>query len=49
MSSWAALEAGGAPANDPIEMDFMYGRSFQDPDGHQWELIWMDPSAIGQR
>jgi uncharacterized protein len=44
-----ALEAGGSPANDPIEMDFMYGRSFQDPDGHQWELIWMDPSAIEQQ
>jgi len=41
-----ALEAGGAPANDPIEMDFMYGRSFQDLDGHLWEVIWMDPSAI---
>jgi len=43
-----ALEAGGAPANDPIEMDFMYGRSFQDLDGHLWELIWMDPSALEQ-
>jgi len=40
-----ALEAGGSPANDPMEMDFMYSRSFQDPDGHQWELVWMDPSA----
>jgi uncharacterized protein len=44
-----AIAAGGSPANDPIEMDFMYGRSFQDPDGHQWELIWMDPSAIEQQ
>jgi predicted lactoylglutathione lyase len=41
-----ALAAGGAPASEPIDMDFMYGRSFLDPDGHQWELIWMDPSAI---
>ena len=41
-----ALAAGGSPASDPIEMDFMYGRSFQDPDGHQWEVIWMDPSAL---
>jgi predicted lactoylglutathione lyase len=41
-----ALAAGGSPANDPMEMDFMYGRSFQDPDGHLWELIWMDPSAL---
>ena len=41
-----ALEAGGSPANDPMEMDFMYGRSFQDLDGHIWEVFWMDPSAI---
>ncbi len=41
-----ALQAGGAPANDPIQMDFMYGRSFQDPDGHLWEVVWMDPSAL---
>jgi uncharacterized protein len=41
-----ALAAGGSPANDPIDMDFMYGRSFQDPDGHLWELIWMDTSSI---
>jgi predicted lactoylglutathione lyase len=40
-----ALASGGAPASDPIELDFMYSRSFQDPDGHQWEVVWMDPSA----
>ena len=22
----------------------MYGGSFQDPDGHVWELMWMDPA-----
>jgi uncharacterized protein len=43
-----ALAAGGSPAVDPIEMDFMYSRSFNDPDGHHWELVWMDPSASGQ-
>jgi len=43
-----ALEAGGAPANDPMEYGFMYGRSFQDLDGHIWEVIWMDPSALEQ-
>ena len=41
-----ALAAGGAPANDPYDMGFMYGRSFNDPDGHLWEVIWMDPSAV---
>ncbi len=41
-----ALAAGGSPASDPIDMaGFMYSRSFQDPDGHQWELVWMDPNA----
>jgi predicted lactoylglutathione lyase len=41
-----ALAAGGSPANDPMDMGFMYVRSFQDPDGHLWEVIWMDPSAL---
>jgi predicted lactoylglutathione lyase len=42
-----ALGVGGTPANDPMEMDFMYGRSFHDPDGHLWEVVWMDESAVG--
>ena len=41
-----ALEIGGAPASDPIDQGFMYSRSFQDPDGHIWELVWMDPAAL---
>ena len=24
---------------------FMYGRSFEDPDGHIWEVMWMDMEA----
>lgn len=24
---------------------FMYGRSFEDPDGHVWEVVWMDVEA----
>jgi predicted lactoylglutathione lyase len=23
----------------------MYGRSFEDPDGHIWEVTWMDVEA----
>jgi predicted lactoylglutathione lyase len=23
----------------------MYGHGFEDLDGHQWELTWMDPNA----
>jgi predicted lactoylglutathione lyase len=26
----------------------MYGRSFEDPDGHHWEPMWMDPSFAEQ-
>jgi predicted lactoylglutathione lyase len=26
--------------------EFMYGRSFEDPDGHHWEVMWMDASAM---
>jgi hypothetical protein len=28
-----------------MDHGFMYGWSFQDPDGHLWEVFWMDPSA----
>ncbi|SED42246.1 VOC family protein [Streptomyces sp. TLI_105] len=42
----AALAAGGTPAKEPLEMDFMYGRSFTDLDGHHWEVFWMDPAAV---
>ncbi|KQX53030.1 MULTISPECIES: VOC family protein [unclassified Streptomyces] len=41
----AALAAGGTPAKEPLEMGFMYGRSFTDLDGHHWEIFWMDPAA----
>lgn len=42
----SALDAGGTAANDPMDYGFMYGWSFQDLEGHQWEVIWMDPSAV---
>lgn len=41
-----AVGAGGATFRDPQDHGFMYGHSFQDPDGHVWELVWMDPSAV---
>ena len=43
-----ALAAGAKEAREPMEYEFMYGRSFEDLDGHIWEVIWMDPSAINQ-
>ena len=41
-----ALQAGGTEARDPFDYGFMYGRSFNDPDGHIWEAFWMDPNAV---
>jgi uncharacterized protein len=42
----AALEAGGSPAADKMEDGPMYGWSFQDLDGHVWEVFHMDPAAV---
>lgn len=41
-----ALSVGGSPANDPQDHGFMYGWSFQDIDGHIWEVVYMDETAI---
>ena len=41
-----ALAAGGSRLRDPEDHGFMYSRSFQDPDGHIWEVLWMDPSFV---
>ena len=42
--------AAGGKANPGPKQDFgfMYGRSFEDPDGHHWEPHWMDLSAVPQ-
>ena len=41
-----ALAAGGSAPNAPQDHGFMYGHGFEDPDGHTWELTWMDPAAV---
>jgi predicted lactoylglutathione lyase len=40
-----ALAAGGTPSQEVQDYDFMYSHSFQDPDGHLWEVMWMDPAG----
>jgi len=41
-----AEAAGGAIDPGPMQdYGFMYGRSFEDPDGHIWEVMWMDVAA----
>jgi uncharacterized protein len=42
-----AVAAGGTTYAAAKDDGFMYGHGFQDPDGHIWELIWMDPNAAG--
>ena len=42
-----AVNAGGRSEPTPNQdMGFMYGRSFEDPDGHIWENVFMDMSAV---
>ena len=41
-----ALAAGGKEARPAEDHGFMFGRSFEDPDGHIWEVFWMDPAHV---
>jgi predicted lactoylglutathione lyase len=45
-----AGNAGGVTDPSPKQDmgGLMYGRSFEDPDGHQWEMMWMDAKAAEQ-
>jgi uncharacterized protein len=44
-----AVGAGGTGDPTPTQdFGFMYGRSFTDPDGHIWEVMWMDMAAAGE-
>ena len=47
----AAAAAGGKvdqSLRSETEGGPMYGRDFEDPDGHQWEPMWMDPEFIAK-
>ncbi|MGW1505289.1 VOC family protein [Streptomyces mirabilis] len=41
-----ALAAGGSGTREAQDHGFMYGRTFDDLDGHTWEVMWMDPAAV---
>lgn len=41
-----ALAAGGREPREKQDLGFMYGRSFEDLDGHIWEPMWMDMEAV---
>jgi predicted lactoylglutathione lyase len=41
----SALTAGARRYREPKDHGFMYEWGFEDPDGHLWEYVWMDPAA----
>jgi predicted lactoylglutathione lyase len=41
-----AVAGGGRTYNEPKDHGFMYQHGYEDPDGHIWELAWMDPSGM---
>lgn len=41
----AAAAGGGVDPTPRQDCGFMYGRSYEDPDGHTWEVMWMDPAG----
>jgi predicted lactoylglutathione lyase len=44
-----AKAAGANLDRSPVDdFDFMYGRSFEDPDGHMWGVSWMDAEAAAK-
>ena len=44
-----ARAAGAKPWKPTMEEGPMYGGSFADPDGHVWEVLYMDMSAVPQQ
>jgi predicted lactoylglutathione lyase len=41
-----AVAAGGSLSGETQDHGFMYGRAFDDLDGHTWEVAWMDPAVV---
>ncbi|MDE1869674.1 MAG: hypothetical protein KGH71_01655 [Candidatus Micrarchaeota archaeon] len=41
----AAIAAGGIE-QEKQDLGWMYSRSFEDLDGHLWDMFWMDPKMI---
>lgn len=43
-----ALENGGSGYSEPQDQGWMYQRSFSDPNGHQWEVMFADITQMTQ-
>ena len=46
LNNIAGMMGGKADINPLQDHGFMMSRSFADPDGHVWEVMWMDPAAV---
>jgi predicted lactoylglutathione lyase len=46
LTKTASASGGRADVREPLDMGFMYNRTFEDPDGHVFELVWMDANAM---
>lgn len=44
-----ALSLGASFVREPEDHGYMYGRSFEDLDGHIWEVVFMDPAALEEQ
>ena len=44
-----AVAAGASTPTEAKDFGFMYQHGFQDPDGHLWEVFYMDPNAANQQ
>ena len=40
------IKAGGKEPREPQDHGWMYGRAFEDLDGHIWEVFYMDESKM---
>src|SRR3546814_13919261 len=45
LADTAGANGGIADPNPVQDHGFMFSRSFADPDGHIWEVAWMDPAV----
>lgn len=41
-----AVALGATTPTEPRDMGFMFQHGFTDPEGHHWEVFWMDPAAV---
>jgi hypothetical protein len=44
----AVMAGGSADPSPEQDSGVMYGRSVADPDGHLWEIMWMDAATAEQ-